>query len=70
MAKKPTYNEFISGVFERLGPEGYFMDGELSSREADRYWKSEYRRRYSNKTTSLRSNVRRIGVAAKGGSNG
>lgn len=62
MAKKPSFNEFI----EELGPERYYMDGELSRAQAAKYWREVYNRRYA----TMRSNVRRIGVAAKGGSNG
>ena len=50
MAKKPTYNEFI----DDLGPERYFMDGELSREQAAKYWRKVYNQRYG--TESLRMN--------------
>ena len=62
MAKKPSFNEFV----ESLGPERYYMDGELSRAQAAKYWREVYNRRYS--TTLLRSNT--ISIAAKGNNGG
>lgn len=58
MAKKPSFNEFV----ESLGPERYYMDGELSRTQAAKYWRDVYNRRYSS--VSMRNNT--IKTAAKG----
>lgn len=64
MPKKPTFGDFV----EELGPERYYMDGELSRSQAEKYWRQVYNSRYGRKAATLRSNL--VKVAAKGSSNG